>query len=79
MFKGRTLLIATKHRKEQVISPILEEALGVKCIVSENIDTDVLGTFTGEVERTNSPLETARMKCELASEGSFGSHPYLFL
>ncbi|MDR6562183.1 MULTISPECIES: DUF6671 family protein [unclassified Arcicella] len=89
MFEGRTLLIATKHRKEQVIAPILEEALGVKCVLSENIDTDVLGTFTGEVERTNSPLETARMKCELArekdkfdlilaSEGSFGLHPYLF-
>lgn len=89
MFEGRTLLIATKHRKEQVIAPILEKALGVKCVVSENIDTDLLGTFTGEVERTNSPLETARMKCELArekekfdlilaSEGSFGLHPYLF-
>lgn len=89
MFKGRTLLIATKHRKEQVIAPILEEALGVKCVVSENIDTDELGTFAGEVERMKSPLETARMKCELArekdkfdlvlaSEGSFGSHPQLF-
>ena len=51
MFKGRRLLIATKHQKEKVIVPLLEMELGVKCFVPEYFDPDVLGTFTGEVER----------------------------
>lgn len=88
MFKGRKILIATKHRKEEVIAPLLAESLGVEWLVSENFDTDTLGTFTGEVEREGSPLSTARNKClramelygcdlGLASEGSFGPHPAL--
>ncbi len=89
MFKGRKLIIATKHQKEKVIAPILESALGLTCFVDETFDTDTLGTFTGEVERTLDPIETAREKClqamrknncdlGLASEGSFGPHPSLF-
>lgn len=89
MFEGRTLLIATKHEKERVIAPILEKELGVKCFVAENFDTDELGTFTGEIERADNPLETARKKClagmqlmncdlAIASEGSFGPHPFVF-
>jgi len=89
LFGGRTLVIATKHGKEQVLKPLLEEALGVNCILAAGLDTDVLGTFTGEVERTLDPLSTARRKCELAmeftgtdlaisSEGSFGAHPAAF-
>ena len=35
MFKGRNLLIATKHEKEKVIAPILEKELGVKCFVDK--------------------------------------------
>ena len=89
MFKGRKLLIATKHQKEKVIAPLLQKGLGVECIVPENFDTDVLGTFTGEVERKDDPVTTARNKCLLAmelydcdlgiaSEGSFGPHPSIF-
>ena len=89
MFSGRKLLIATKHEKEKVISPLLEMELGVKCIVAENFDTDMLGTFTGEVERKDDPITTARNKClmamekehcdmAVASEGSFGQHPAMF-
>lgn len=89
MFKGRKLIIATKHQKENVIVPLLEMELGVKCFVPENFDTDVLGTFTGEVERKDDPITTARNKCLLAmelydcdlgiaSEGSFGPHPSMF-
>ena len=48
MFKGRTLLIATKHQKEQIISPIFEKELGVRCFVPDHFDTDIFGTFTGE-------------------------------
>ncbi len=89
MFKNRPLVIATKHKKELVIAPLLEKELGVTCFASTKFDTDVLGTFTGEVERQQTPLETVRAKClqamelhncdlGIASEGSFGPHPSVF-
>ncbi|MBK7763160.1 MAG: hypothetical protein IPI46_07275 [Bacteroidetes bacterium] len=89
MFQGRKLIIATKHEKEKAIAPILEKELGVHCITVPNFDSDLLGTFTGEIEREDEPLETARKKCLLAmelansdlaiaSEGSFGPHPSIF-
>ena len=89
MFKGRKLLIATKHEKEKVIAPILEKELGVSWFVINDFDTDELGTFTGEIERKDDPIITARKKCLLAieltncdlavaSEGSFGPHPTIY-
>lgn len=89
LFKNRKLIIATKHKKEAVIAPILEDKLGVTCFIDSEFDTDELGTFSGEIERKNSPLNTARQKClkamelnncdlGIASEGSFGQHPTLF-
>ena len=89
LFSGRTIVIATKHAKEQIIAPLLEAAFGVKCITIPDFDTDTLGTFTGEIERTLNPFEAAKEKCRLAilvsgcdlavaSEGSFGPHPAVF-
>lgn len=89
MFKDRMLVIATMHKKEQVLTPILESGLGVKCILPDNFNTDQWGTFSGEIERTLDPISTARQKClkamelsgcdlGIASEGSFGPHPSLF-
>ena len=89
MFRGRKLLIATKHHKEAVIAPLFEKEFGVSCFTTPNFDTDVFGTFSGEVERKNSAIETLREKCisayqatqcdlVVASEGSFGPHPTLF-
>ncbi len=89
MFQDRKLVIATKHEKEKVIAPLLENALGVSCFVVENFDTDELGTFTGEIERKLDPIASARKKClmamelahcdlGIASEGSFGPHPSMF-
>ena len=89
MFKNRTLLVATMHEKEKVLAPVFEEALGVTCVVAKDFDTDVLGTFTGEVNREDDPITTLRKKCNLAmemytcdlvvgSEGSFGPHPSLY-
>lgn len=74
------------HGKETVIAPHLTKDLGLYCFVTDQLDTDLLGTFSGEVDRMDSPLETARKKCQLAmdltsvdlaiaSEGSFGPHP----
>ncbi len=89
LFNGRKLVIATKHGKEKVIAPLLEQALGLDCFVAEDLDTDVLGTFSGEIERIGDSLTTARTKCLMAmeltgcdlaisSEGSFGPHPSLY-
>jgi len=85
-FEGRKLVIATKHAKEKVIAPRLTHAFQLDCFVSDKIDTDLLGTFTGEVERVLSAYESAKRKCNwamdvmhanlaIASEGSFGPHP----
>lgn len=90
IFEGRRLIIATKHKKESVIAPLLEEHLGIKCFVPTDFDTDKLGTFTGEIERKEDALTTVRQKCLLAmeeyqcdlgiaSEGSFGPHPSIFI
>ncbi|MFM7053549.1 MAG: DUF6671 family protein [Bacteroidota bacterium] len=86
IFKSRPLVVATKHRKEEVIAVPVNEALGVHCFGSNLIDTDLFGTFSGETKRVDDPLTAARKKCELAmnvhgcdlaiaSEGSFGPHP----
>ncbi|MFN5334101.1 MAG: DUF6671 family protein [Bacteroidota bacterium] len=89
-FKGRSLLIATRHGKEKVMAPILRAALGVKCFTSDNVDSDIFGTFTGEIPRADGAVETLRNKCRyfmekcgadlaIASEGSFGPHPNLIM
>ncbi len=86
VFAGRKLTIATMHGKEQVIGPILCDATGVEIDVAAGFNTDMFGTFTGEIEREADALTVARRKClaaaamtettlVLASEGSFGPHP----
>jgi ribosomal protein L37E len=77
----------TIHKKEEVIAPLLFH-FGINCIAVK-IDTDSLGTFSGEVKRPGTMLETLRSKIQLvirkiphaklimASEGSFGPHPSL--
>ena len=88
-FEGRQLVIASMHQKEQVLKPLLEAGLKVTVSVAIGLNTDLLGTFSGEVARIADPLTTARKKCELAmqltgcdlaiaSEGSFGAHPSAF-
>lgn len=85
-FSGRTALLATRHRKEQVIAPLLAAELGVKVTVPVEFDSDQFGTFTREVPRPGSQFKTARAKAlaalegsdfslALASEGAFGPHP----
>ncbi len=85
-FRGRKLIIATRHQKELVIAPVIVSKFKISCFTPNDFDSDQFGTFSGEIERLNSPLETARMKCRhameqygydlaLASEGSFGPHP----
>jgi hypothetical protein len=85
-FKNRIAVLATMHRKEEAIAPILQAHLGIRVIVPPDFNTDDFGTFTRERQRPGTQLETARLKAEkilehtgatlaLASEGSFGPHP----
>ena len=78
--------IATMHQKERVIGPLFFTTLGAVGRVPENLNTDLLGTFSGEIEREGNMLTVARKKClmamdllglnvGIASEGSFGPHP----
>ena len=77
--------LITKHEKARWIAPYLAP-LGYEVFESSLFDTDTLGTFSGEVERTLSPMDAALTKakkaCELTdtdwglgSEGSFGGGP----
>lgn len=85
-YDDKTCVIATMHNKEKVIAPAFFDLLGLTIIKAE-INTDQLGTFSGEVERKGTALTCVRQKCELAmkeskltigiaSEGSFGPHPF---
>jgi hypothetical protein len=84
-YKRKCILLPTKHHKSVAIAPPFAQILGAG-ILEHIVDTDRFGTFSGEVERKGSPLECARLKCELSldqtdadyalsSEGSFGPHP----
>ncbi|WP_434685939.1 DUF6671 family protein [Pseudanabaena minima] len=85
-FTNRLAVIATMHRKELAIAPVLEVSLGVKITVAQDFDSDRFGTFTRDIERTANQIETAKIKAEkaleisdadlaIASEGSFFPHP----
>ena len=87
-YTGRVAVLATMHGKEAAFAPVLAERLGLNLIVPGGIDTDALGTFTGEVARPGSIEETATAKAELglsitggglalASEGAYGPRPHL--
>lgn len=86
LFKGRSLIVATKHGKENIIQPLFSRFLGVEIFTPKDYDTDTFGTFSGEIERKEDPLTTLKMKClsamehygydmGIATEGSFGPHP----
>jgi len=86
---GTRAVLATMHGKESVIAPILREALGLDVVLAAGLDTDTFGTFTREIDRPGTQVETARMKAQaglrmdpaaaigIASEGSFFAHPHI--
>lgn len=89
-FNNAPIGIVTMHGKETIIGNILREELGAKPFLVPHINTDNLGTFTNEIKRKQSVIDTLLQKCALgkaampscnlfiASEGSFGNHPELF-
>ncbi|AFY53355.1 hypothetical protein Riv7116_0768 [Rivularia sp. PCC 7116] len=87
-FENRIAVLATMHKKERVIAPLLDKELGIKVTVPQNFNTDKFGSFTREIERSGSQIEAARLKAQqallvtgeslaIASEGSFAPHPSL--
>lgn len=81
----RTALL-TQHGKLPFIAPALA-AVGYGVILAEGLDTDTLGTFTGETPRAGTQLDAALAKAQaaarlagcrygLGSEGAFGPDPY---
>ena len=86
-YSGIQIAMPTKHGKASVINKAFNHYFPVE-IIEVNADTDSLGTFAGEVERIDPPLETAIKKHKLVtgyeytitSEGSIGSdHSIPFL
>lgn len=85
VYAGETIYFATMHGKDELVAPLLR-ARGIGC-QRVPIDTDRFGTFSGEIKREGSVLETLRRKISaavahtpqgrlyLASEGSFGPDP----
>lgn len=87
-FAERIAVLATMHRKETAIAPVLEHELGVTVSVPDAFDTDRFGTFTRDIQRPANQVETAILKAKaaleltgetlaIASEGSFAPHPAL--
>lgn len=80
LYSGIEIAMPTKHKKANTIEKAFNEYFDVK-IKEVEVDTDVLGTFAGEVDRDDTPLNTAIKKLELvsgfdyviASEGSIGN------
>jgi hypothetical protein len=74
------------HAKEKAIAPIFRNKLAMEIEVAPGINTDTLGTFTGEIPRAGTIQDAAIAKARLgmaatglsigiASEGSYGPHP----
>lgn len=85
-FKGKNAILATKHKKEKVIAPVLKKELGLEVFVPGDLDTDKFGTFTREKKRVGTQKEALVKKIKYAmkqtgaaigvgSEGSFGADP----
>ena len=86
-YRGKAALLTTKHGKEQAVAPVMERLLGLTVNTPpETIDTDQLGSFTGEIARRDDMRKTVLRKAHLglkqtgmriglATEASFGPHP----
>ena len=84
-YAGREICLTTRHGKERALARPFSLGLGASLAVSPS-NTDLLGTFSGEVQRLDDARSTCRRKAlmglehsglrlGLASEASFGPHP----
>mgnify|MGYP000128349671 CR=1 FL=1 len=86
-YLGKVVFLATQHGKGLVVAPEFQAALGMQ-VEELLVDTDSLGTFTGEIERVGTPKEVVIAKARMAiaksgnpfaiaSEGSIGVDPFI--
>jgi hypothetical protein len=84
-YRGAKVVLPTLHGKGALAQDPFKKLLGMD-IQELQIDTDQFGTFSGDVERTLSPKESAIAKAKLglahsdyqyalASEGTIGADP----
>lgn len=82
-YQGQRIGLATIHGKDLALAPPFRRLLGAEIVVAPDLDTDTLGTFSGEVARPGPIVETCVLKaelafrtldvdCAIASEGSYG-------
>lgn len=82
-YANQRIGLATIHAKEQAVAPPFRRLLGAEVVLAPDVDTDRLGTFSGEVPRPGPIVETCALKaemtfrtldvdCAIASEGSYG-------
>lgn len=87
-YLGSKVAFLTQHGKQQLVRNRLEQALGCQLVHTQDYDTDLLGTFTSDVDRQGSQLDAARAKAAIgmrltglrigmASEGVFGPDPFV--
>lgn len=87
LYDGSEFALLTKHGKQRVIAPALEDMLGCRVCLIDGYDTDLLGTFTRDVPRFGTQVEAARKKARIAmelsgllfglgSEGAFAPDPF---
>ena len=51
-YAGLRAVLATMHGKDAAIVPVFQERLELSVVTPSAIDTDALGTFTGEIPRS---------------------------
>jgi hypothetical protein len=65
-YASARIALATMHEKERALGPAFRRVLGADVVAVPELDTDALGTFSGEVPRPDALVET------LAAEGRAG-------
>jgi hypothetical protein len=85
-YTGLRFVLASMHGKERALLPAFQQHLQADVVPLHGVDTDLFGTFNGEIPRTGTAAEAALRKAELAardggtglglgSEGSYGPDP----
>lgn len=88
-YRGAKIALATLHGKHDAIAPPFSVHVAARVIIAQGVDTDSLGTFTGETPRLGTMADVALQKAQLAvqatsvslglgSEGSYGPHPHFY-
>lgn len=88
-YQNKICRLASLHKKETAIGLPFEKFVGCK-VVSAQINTDLVGTFTGEFERMFTPRAGIKETCDkeldlekgtlgVANGGGFGPRPSVSL